>query len=160
MLKKAFRAFQRSGYLTLLSRSLKGSRSAIVLPSLFVVQQSLRVPSLMIIAWSVKFNSTLLLQSLISYKLAFCKLVWKTGFPFFSNLLYAIANSPSRIMFDTSLRPRRVLAAREGIAWLQKRFKVSSFCFNCKLTFLERALFLSISYSTSLLGSSIGRMNS
>ena len=74
MLKEAYRAFLESGHLTLLGRSLTGSRSAIVLPSLFVVQQSLRVPSLMMIAWSVKVDSTLLLQSLISYELAFCKL--------------------------------------------------------------------------------------
>jgi hypothetical protein len=123
MLKEASRAFLRSGHLTLLGRYLKGSRSAIVLPSPFVVQQSLRVPSLMMIAWSVKVDSTLLLQSLISYELAFCKLVWKTGFPFFRRLLCAIASSPSQIMFDISRRPRRVPAAHEGIAWLQKRFE-------------------------------------
>jgi hypothetical protein len=119
MLKEAYRAFLRSGHLTLLGRSPKGSRSPIVLPSLFVVQQSFRVPSLMMKAWSVKVDSTLLLQSLISYELAF----WKTGFPFFSRLLCAIASSPSQIMSDTSRRPRRIPAAHEGIAWLQKRFE-------------------------------------
>ena len=56
---------------------------------------------MMMIAWSVKVDSTLLLQSLISYELAFCKLVWKIGFPFFSRLLCAIASSPSQVMFDT-----------------------------------------------------------
>ena len=94
-----------------------------MLPSLFVVQQSFRVPSLMMKAWSVKVDSTLLLQSLISYELAFCKLVWKIGFTFSSGLLCAIASSPSQVIFDTSRRPRRVPAAHEGIAWLQKRFE-------------------------------------
>ena len=121
MLKEAYRAFLRSGHLTLLGRSPKGSRSPIVLPSLFVVQQSFRVPSLMMKAWSVKVDSTLLLQSLISYELAFCKLVWKIGFTFSSGLLCAIASSPSQVIFDTSRRPRRIPAAHEGIAWLQKQ---------------------------------------